>query len=184
MATPYIGEIILFAGNFAPQGWMLCEGQLLDISEYDTLFFLIGTTYGGDGQTNFQLPDLRGRLPVHQGNLSGGSNYVLGQTGGAENVTLMVSQIPAHSHPLTGSVTILTRTDEAGNLSSPNNNYVGTAPAKKYFNPVATPSGKMAPLASTGAINPVGGSQPHSNMQPTLALNFIISVFGLYPSPS
>src|SRR5499425_2142506 len=98
MAQPYVGEIRMFAGNFAPAGWMFCEGQLLPISEYETLFNLIGTTYGGDGQSTFALPDLRGRVPIHQGN-----GFTLAETGGVEEVTLTVSQIPAHSHPMLAS---------------------------------------------------------------------------------
>jgi microcystin-dependent protein len=113
MAQPYVGEIRMFAGNFAPAGWMFCEGQLLPISENETLFQLIGTTYGGDGESTFSLPDLRGRLPIHQGN-----GFVLAETGGVEEVTLTVSQIPAHSHPFLASTTT---TDSA----TPTGNYIG-----------------------------------------------------------
>src|SRR5438105_1263801 len=111
MSSPFVGEIRMFAGNFAPAGWMFCEGQLLAISENDTLFQLIGTTYGGDGQSTFALPDLRGRLPLHQGN-----GFILAETGGAEDITLTVSQVPAHSHPALGSTSTASSTDPAGNV--------------------------------------------------------------------
>jgi len=181
MATPFVGEIIIFGGSFAPAGWMFCEGQLLQIAEYDTLFNLIGTTYGGDGQNTFQLPDLRGRLPIHMGTLAGGGTYVIGQSSGTESVTLTTPQLPAHSHALTGTATVQTRGDAAGNLASPDGAYVATAPLKKYFNPTAT-AGKMAALSTAGSLAPAGGSQPHSNMQPFLVLNYIISLFGVYPT--
>lgn len=165
MAQPYVGEIRMFAGNFAPAGWMLCEGQLVPISEYETLFNLIGTTYGGDGQSTFALPDLRGRIPIHQGN-----GFTLAETGGAEEITLTVSQIPAHSHPL------LVSTDTANTLN-PQNNVIGApSTATPYF---AGPPG--TPLSTT-AVSSVGGSQPHSNFQPYLCVNFIISLFGIFPS--
>src|SRR3954467_14563258 len=129
MAQPYVGEIRMFAGNFAPAGWMFCEGQLLAISEYETLFNLIGTTYGGDGQSTFALPDLRGRLPVHQGN-----GFILAETGGAEEITLTVNQITAHSHPLLASA-------DSANTLNPGSNVVGsTLTATPYFaSPPANP---------------------------------------------
>lgn len=165
MAQPYVGEIRMFGGNFAPAGWMFCEGQLLPISENETLFQLIGTTYGGDGQSTFALPDLRGRLPIHQGN-----GFTLAETGGVESVTLTVSQIPAHSHPLLATTNLATQ-------SSPANNVVAQAsPAILYFG--AAPSTPMSPTA----VGPVGGSQPHTNFQPYLCVSFIISLFGIFPS--
>ena len=167
MATPYVGEIRMFAGNFAPAGWMLCEGQLLPIVENDTLFNLIGTTYGGDGQNTFALPDLRGRIPIHQG-----SGFVLAESGGVEEVTLTVQQIPAHSHPLLAS-------QDQANAVSPVGN-VGATPltALSYYNsPPFTP---LSPLA----VSAVGGSQPHTNFQPYLCVNFILSLFGIFPSPT
>src|ERR1700740_2350476 len=121
MAQPYVGEIRMFAGNFAPAGWMFCEGQLLPISEYETLFNLIGTTYGGDGQSTFALPDLRGGLPIHQGN-----GFTLAENGGVEEVTLTVSQIPAHSHPYLAST-------NATNLSSPLNDVLGATTLIKIY---------------------------------------------------
>src|SRR5213078_1099193 len=111
MAQPYVGEIRIFAGNFAPAGWMFCEGQLLPISEYETLFNLIGTTYGGDGQSTFALPDLRGRIPIHQGN-----SFILAETGGAEEITLTINQIPAHNHQIFGSANNATTTSPTNNV--------------------------------------------------------------------
>lgn len=167
MAQPYVGEIRMFAGNFAPAGWMFCEGQLLPISENETLFQLIGTTYGGDGESTFALPDLRGRIPIHQGN-----GLILAETGGAEEITLTVSQIPAHSHPLLASSGVSTLTDPGGNVSG----QTGT------FDGYQTTAG-ATPMAAQ-SISSVGGSQPHTNFQPYLCVNFIISLFGIFPSPT
>lgn len=166
MSQPYVGEIRMFAGNFAPAGWMFCEGQLLPISEYETLFNLIGTTYGGDGQSTFALPDLRGRIPLHFGN-----GFTLAETGGAETVTLTVSQIPAHSHPLIGST-------GAGIQQSP----VGFLPAAS--NSVSMYKVPTAALVAMDpqAIGSTGGSQPHNNFQRYLCIDFIISLFGVFPS--
>lgn len=167
MAQPYVGEIRMFAGNFQPAGWMFCEGQLLPISEYETLFNLIGTTYGGDGQSTFALPDLRGRIPLHQGN-----GVVLAETGGVEEVTLTVSQIPAHSHPMLASADQTTVANVTGNvLGAP-------LTATPFF--AAAPALGLAPQAVTS----VGGSQPHTNFQPYLCVDFIISLFGIFPSPT
>jgi microcystin-dependent protein len=167
MAQPYVGEIRMFAGNFAPAGWMFCEGQLLPISEYETLFNLIGTTYGGDGQSTFALPDLRGRVPIHFGN-----GFTLAETGGVETVTLTVSQIPGHSHPVLASSNPATGTP-------PNLQVSG-----KETNPAILPYGTDAPVSpiSPQAISSVGGSQPHNNFQPYLCVDFIISLFGIFPS--
>jgi microcystin-dependent protein len=167
MAQPYVGEIRMFAGNFAPAGWMFCEGQLLPISENETLFQLIGTTYGGDGQETFGLPDLRGRIPIHQGN-----GFILAETGGAEEITLTVNQIPAHAHPLLGAAV-------AGNQTSA----VGGMPANSLN---VTPYRNTSTDANMNAqsITPVGGSQPHTNFQPYLCVDFIISLFGIFPSPT
>ena len=167
MAQPYVGEIRMFAGNFAPAGWMFCEGQLLPISENETLFQLIGTTYGGDGESTFALPDLRGRIPIHQGN-----GFILAETGGAEEITLTVNQIPAHSHPLLGSGATASDTNPGNNLLATLTTIDG------YVN--ASP---ITPMAAQ-AISPVGGSQPHTNFQPYLCVDFIISLFGIFPSPS
>jgi len=181
--NPYVGEIRMFGGNFAPVGWAFCNGQLLPISENETLFNLIGTTYGGDGQETFGLPNLNGRVPVHMGTATTGTTYVIGQMAGVESVTLTVNQMPAHQHNINGELTLTTRGDSSGNFSSPDNHAIGIAPLKKFFS--KTSSGlKMAPLASTTSIGSAGGSQPHENMQPYLAINFIISLFGIFPSPN
>ncbi len=169
MAQPYVGEIRMFAGNFAPAGWMFCEGQLLPISENETLFNLIGTTYGGDGQSTFALPDLRGRIPIHQGN-----NFILAETGGAEEITLTVNQIAAHSHPLLGSSLAAGSANPA--LAVPAE--TGSAGAFLYLED--SPTVNFAPVS----ISSVGGSQPHTNFQPYLCVNFIISLFGIFPSPT
>src|SRR5512134_2017283 len=143
MAQPYVGEIRMFGGNFAPAGWMFCEGQLLPISENETLFQLIGTTYGGDGESTFALPDLRGRLPLHQGN-----GFILAETGGAEEITLTTGQIPAHTHPLIGTQSI-------ANDASPSN----TVPAQSStFDPFQTSPPTTA--LAVQSIAATGGSQP------------------------
>lgn len=165
MAQPYVGEIRIFAGNFAPAGWMFCEGQLLPISENETLFQLIGTTYGGDGESTFALPDMRGRIPLHFGN-----GFTLAETGGVETVTLTVSQIPAHTHPFLAS-------SDAANTLNPGGNVLGvTASALPYI--TIPPTAPIAPQS----MSSVGGSQPHNNFQPYLCVNFIISLFGIFPS--
>ncbi|MEO6282065.1 MAG: tail fiber protein [Dyadobacter sp.] len=167
MAQPYVGEIRIFAGNFQPAGWAFCDGQLLPISENETLFQLIGTTYGGDGQETFSLPDLRGRIPVHQGN-----GTVLAESGGSESVTLAIAQIPRHSHPMLAS-------SDIANVPSPENAILAvSSKATIFFND--PPSAFMSPNSITSA----GGSQPHENMQPYLCVNFIISLFGIFPSPT
>jgi microcystin-dependent protein len=167
MAQPYVGEIRIFAGNFAPAGWMLCDGQLLPISENETLFQLIGTTYGGDGQSTFALPDLQSRIPLHQGN-----GFNLADTGGVETVTLQTTQIAAHSHPPLAA-------NAVANDPNPAKNLAGESSAISLYQN-GNPATPMAP----NAIGPAGGSQPHENLQPYLCLNFIISLFGIFPSPS
>jgi microcystin-dependent protein len=165
MAQPYVGEIRMFGGNFAPVGWAFCDGALQAISDNAVLFNLIGTTYGGDGQSTFALPDLRGRLPIHQGN-----GFILAETGGAEQITLTVNQIAAHTHTLLASSAVAQQTNPAGNL-------VGqSTQAKLYFDNV--PNVSMSP----SVISSVGGSQPHNNFQPYLCVDFIISLFGIFPS--
>ncbi len=169
MGQPYVGEIRIFGGNFNPAGWALCQGQLLQISQYETLFNLIGTTYGGDGQTTFALPDLRSRVPVHTGS-NGQNSYVLGQEGGAENVTLTNQQLPSHTHGLPV-------TDTAATLVAPG----GAIPAAWSSNQYSD----VAPTGSMGqAVQASGGDLPHDNMLPVLGVNFIISLFGVYPSQS
>ncbi|HEY5067728.1 MAG TPA: tail fiber protein [Xanthobacteraceae bacterium] len=165
MSSPYVGEIRMFAGNFAPAGWMFPAGQVLPISEYETLFNLIGTTYGGDGQSTFALPDLRGRLPIHQG-----AGFTLAQNGGAETVTLTTTQIPAHTHPYLASTT-------NGNAATPLNNVPAASTVVKPYI-AESPDANMGP----NSIGFTGGSQPHSNFQPYLCIDFIISLFGVFPS--
>src|SRR6187549_2527879 len=160
MAQPYVGEIRMFAGNFAPAGWMFCEGQLLPISENETLFQLIGTTYGGDGESTFALPDLRGRLPLHQGN-----GFILAETGGAEEITLTVNQIAAHGHALLASA-------DNANTAAPAGGVLATVPTFG-IRPYGTDNPKVTLNASH--VGPVGGSQPHANFQPYLCVDFIIS---------
>ncbi|MDF3213138.1 phage tail protein [Mesorhizobium sp. M7A.F.Ca.CA.001.09.2.1] len=166
MAQPYVGEIRMFAGNFAPAGWMFCEGQLLPISENETLFQLIGTTYGGDGQSTFALPDLRGRLPIHQGN-----GFILAETGGVEELTLTISQIPSHSHPMLAS-------GNTGTGSNPQGNVLDQMSGAILLYKDQPPTIPMSAVA----VNSIGGSQPHSNFQPYLCVDFIISLFGIFPS--
>lgn len=171
MAQPYVGEIRIFAGNFAPAGWMVCNGALVPISEYDTLFNLIGTTYGGDGQSTFALPDLRGRVPVHQGAGPLGISRVVGEMFGAEQVTLTQQHLPQHSHAQYAADT----------AASPSFTALAT-PGRPAFTKLygETPQVAMAPHA----VGPAGGSQPHDNMAPFVALNFIIAIYGIYPSQS
>jgi microcystin-dependent protein len=166
VAQPYVGEIRMFAGNFAPAGWLFCEGQLLSIEENDTLYQLIGTTYGGDGETTFALPDLRGRIPIHQG-----SGFILAETGGAEEITLTLAQIPAHTHPLLASTQPATTTLPQDNTWAEGeiDTYIADVPAVNF---------------AANVISAVGGSQPHTNFQPYLCVSFIISLFGIFPSPT
>lgn len=171
MGEPYVGEIRIFAGSFAPAGWAMCQGQSMAISENDTLFNLIGTTYGGDGQETFNLPDLQGRVPMHQGQGPGiTQNYVIGEQGGVESVTLTTQQIPIHTHGVLASTNPATATTASGNVTASTNQL------KIYTE--GSPSKNFAP----NTISPVGGSQPHENMQPFLVLTFIISLFGVFPS--
>ena len=166
MAQPYVGEIRIFAGNFAPVGWALCDGQTLPISENETLFQLIGTTYGGDGQSTFQLPDLRGRIPIHQG-----GGFILAENGGVEEVTLTTAQIPLHTHPFVAD-------NSAGNSPNPSNTVtIAGSPNLNIYREFPASS-----AMSSSAISPAGGSQPHTNFQPYLCVNFIISLFGIFPS--
>ena len=170
MPEPYIGEIRMFAGNFPPNGWMFCEGQQMPISENDALFTLIGTTYGGDGQETFNLPNLASRVPIHMGTGPDGTTYQIGEMAGTEQETLTVQQIPIHSHALLAST-------GPGGLNAPAGNVTGESAAVKIYIE-DTPSVPM----NNAAITPAGGSQPHENTQPFLCINFIISLFGVFPS--
>ena len=172
MAQPYVGEIRLFAGNFAPAGWMFCSGQLLPISENETLFQLIGTTYGGDGQSTFALPDLQSRVPLHFGT-GGGGSYVLAESAGAETVTLSVQQLPLHNHPEVASLNPGTSQNPTGNVLA--------RPTSARPNLLAYNSDSPV-LMNAAAVTSVGGSQPHENLQPFLCINYIISMFGIFPS--
>jgi microcystin-dependent protein len=168
MAQPYVGEIRMFAGNFAPAGWMFCDGQPLPISENETLFQLIGTTYGGDGESTFAVPDLRGRLPIHQGN-----GLILGETGGAEEITLTVDQIAAHTHAMQASL-------NPGVSSNAQGDTLSSSPSILMFIEGQAPDTSLSPAV----VGPAGGSQPHTNFQPYLCVDFIISLFGIFPSPT
>lgn len=170
MSQPFVGEIRMVGFSFAPVGWSICQGQVIPISENDTLFNLIGTTYGGDGQQTFQLPDLQGRVPVHQGQLAGGSNYVIGEKAGVESVTLTINQIPVHNHSLIA-------TANAADSNNPNGAMLGNG------QPIYSSSAN-APNVNMNAtiLGNAGGSQPHENLQPLLVINFIISLFGIFPT--
>ncbi|HXL99148.1 MAG TPA: tail fiber protein [Rhizomicrobium sp.] len=174
MGTPYVGEIRMFGGNFNPSGWNFCDGSLLPIAEYDTLFNLIGTTYGGDGETTFALPDLRGRVPMHMGT-GAGTTVTLAQTGGAENVTLTTQQIPLHTHNLLATTTGL-------NVSP--SNTIMAVPSSSVSGLLTYGAGPPTTALIASSIQNDGGNQPHSNLQPYLCFSFIISLFGVYPSPT
>ena len=171
MSDPYIGEIRMFGGNFAPQGWAFCDGQLLSISQYDVLFNLIGTTYGGDGVNTFGLPDLRGRIPIHMGTGAGLSPRTIGENGGSEQVTLNSNQLPTHSHPLMG-------TSSTASLKSPANALLAAPSNIDLYRPTAVPDQNMA----ANALGRDGGSGPHDNMQPYQCISFIIALEGIYPT--
>jgi microcystin-dependent protein len=172
MAQPYVGEIRMFAGNFAPAGWAFCNGQLMPISENETLFQLIGTTYGGDGEETFALPDLQSRVPIHMGQGAGGSTFQIGETGGVETVTLTAQQIPAHGHALIAST-------GGGTSNTPQDNVLAAPAVTKLYRTTAPGDPLPANL-----IQPAGGSQPHDNLMPYVAINYIISLFGIFPSPT
>lgn len=174
MSEPYLGEIRLFPySRGAPINWHLCDGSLLAISEHDTLYALIGTTYGGDGQTNFALPDMRGSIPIHQGTGPGLSTYLLGQRGGTEEVTLLATQMPGHGHNLLAS-------DMEGTSASPANGVTAMLANDPFYGQANDGSTPYPLPAST--ISPVGGNLPHENCAPTLALNYCISLWGVYPT--
>ena len=173
MGNPYVGEIRIFAGDFAPLNWAFCDGTLLSIAQYDVLFNLLGTTYGGNGQTTFALPDLRSRVPLHMGQGSGLSPYSLGQNAGVESVTLATAQIPQHNHSLAVSGT-------PGSAGSPRGNSPGISGTASIYR-----VGTAADALSHNALPTITGQNlPHSNIQPLQALNFIIALYGIYPQPS
>ncbi len=170
MSQPYVGEIRMVGFNFPPNGWAICNGALLSIAEFTTLFDLIGTTYGGDGVNTFALPDLQGRVPVHQGRSAGTSNRVIGQRGGVETVTLTANQMPSHTHTLSASTTIAT---PAAFRSA----VLGSSTTATFYGSGADPTTMAA-----GAITALGDGQPHNNIAPSLTINFVISLFGIFPS--
>jgi microcystin-dependent protein len=178
MSEPFVGEIKMFAGNFAPRGWALCDGQLLAISQHDALFSLLGTIYGGDGRTTFALPDLRGRAPMHFGHGPGLTSRTLGTRGGVEAVTLTDAQMPTHEH----NVANFRASGNPADTVDPAGNSLGLADVYSLATPdVALSAGSVSADPNTGAT---GGNQGHSNMPPYLAVNFIIALFGVYPSRS
>lgn len=168
---PYVGEIKVFAGNFAPKGWALCDGTLLSVAQYQALFSIIGATFGGDGKTTFALPNFQGKAPVHQGNGPGLTSRVLGEQGGAASVTLLGTEIPNHTHGINAQTTP-TQGDPAGAIWASS----AAGRGQSIYSP--TPNVAMNPLA----LGTAGGSQPHNNMQPFVAMTFIISLEGVYPS--
>jgi len=172
MSEPYVGEVRLFAGNYAPAGWALCQGQVLAIPDYETLYSLIGTTYGGNGQTTFGLPDLRGRVPVHQGQGPGLSPRALGETGGAERVALLTGQTPLHTHALHASTA-------PASIATPAGSVLGATGAASYG-----PGPASTAMASSAVDTAWGTAQPHENMAPTLTVNYIIALYGIYPVPN
>jgi microcystin-dependent protein len=172
MGQPFVGEIRMFGGNFAPAGWMTCDGQLLAISQFETLFNLIGTTYGGDGQETFALPNLAARVPVHQGTALG-NNFIIGQIGGTSQVTLTTAQMPSHNHPLNAT--------SSGQQQAPSGTSL-PADATPTNSEVYGPPGTGATQLIGNTITTTGSSLPHDNMQPYLAITFIISLFGIFPT--
>ncbi|MFI5020211.1 MAG: phage tail protein [Alphaproteobacteria bacterium] len=176
MAQPYIGQIIAVGFNFAPLNWAFCNGQLLPISQFDALYNLLGTTYGGDGQTTFGVPDLRGRAPIHQGQGTGLSNYVLGQKAGVESVTLTGAQNASHNHTVGANSAV-------GNASNPSGTAV-LAQAAGSADTIYSSAGPSATTLVSASVSNTGGSQPHENRQPLLAINYCIALYGLYPPQS
>ena len=176
MSTPYIGEIRMFGFGRTPNGWQACDGSLLAISQYDALFALIGTTYGGDGQTTFAVPDLRGRLPIHQGQGPGLSNYVIGQRAGTETVTVLPTQMPAHTHTLVATNSLATSL-------TPSNTQLPAAVSNETFY-VSDITGATVQVMSAQSTSIAGGSQPHENCMPTLTVQYCIATFGIFPSPA
>jgi microcystin-dependent protein len=177
MSEPFIGQIMMFAGNFAPKGWAFCEGQLLPIAQNTALFSILGTTYGGNGTTTFALPDLRGRVPIQPGQGPGLSPYSLGQMSGSESVTLIATQMPAHTHAFGAH-------GGQGDQPSPEGNVPAVTVDPNTQQPLNSYSGTVSTTMAPSSVSLTGGSQPHQNMQPYLCLNFIIALEGIFPSRS
>ena len=171
MSEPFVGQITMFAGNFAPRGWALCDGQILAIVQNQALFSLLGTTYGGDGRTTFALPDLRGRLPLHSGQGPGLVDRRLGAKSGSESVTLVSTQLPSHAHPLQGTDSAATTPDPSGSVFARSS---GDAYGSEF----------SASNMNGAAVSNSGGGQAHTNLMPSLAINFIVALFGVFPSRS
>jgi len=171
MSEPFVGEIRMFAGNFAPLGWAYCDGQLLAVANNDALFSLLGTIYGGDGRTTFGLPDLRGRIPIHAGSGPGLSPRALGAKGGAEKVTITTNELPSHTHDASATASTAGSGDPTGRVPA------NTSPTNVYSTSLAT-----AQTLSSAAVSSTGGSQSHTNIMPYLCVHFIIALFGIYPS--
>lgn len=170
MSEPFVGEVRMFAGNFAPRGWAFCDGQLLAVSQNDALFSLLGTIYGGDGRTTFGLPDLRGRIPIHAGTGPGLSPRRLGAKGGSEAETLTVNQLPSHTHTWRATTAVAqNRSPETNALASP---------TADIYTQTLSPATNLR----IDTVTPVGGSRSHSNLMPYLCINYIIALFGIYPS--
>ena len=180
MSEPFIGQIMLFAGNFAPRGWATCDGQILSIAQNTALFSILGTTYGGNGQTTFALPDLRGRAAIHQGQGPGLSQYSMGEVGGAETVTLIAPQMPAHNH--TATLTVNAAASPLSASDDPTNAVPAGASGQNVYAGAPDGSTKMNAGMATAVINPAGGSQPHENRHPYLCMTYCIALEGIFPS--
>lgn len=176
-----IGEIRMFAGNFAPKNWAFCQGQIMPIAQNTALFSILGTTYGGNGQTTFSLPDLRGRVPVGPGQGPGLSPYQLGEVSGSENTTLLVTNMPAHAHTFNATAGMACHTG-AGNADSPATNIPAGSASDENYSAASSADAAMAPISISGNTGPAGSSVPFSNVQPYLGMNYIICLFGIFPS--
>lgn len=181
MSQPFIAEIRIFAGNFNPRGWAFCDGQLLPISQNTALFSLIGTTYGGNGQTTFGLPDLRGRVPMHMGQGPGLSNHVQGEKSGTESVTVLPANLPPHTHAFSATAG-MPCFNGPGSSDSPAGGIPAGSATDENYAPAASANGQMAPVSIAGTTAAAGGGQPISVVQPYLVLNFVIALQGIFPS--
>ncbi|MBO9566677.1 MAG: phage tail protein [Niastella sp.] len=177
----YLANVAIFAGNFAPRGWALCQGQLISIAQNSALFSLIGTIYGGDGQVTFALPDLRSRVAIHQGQAPGRPNYVLGQVGGVENVTLVVGQLPAHTHPFVSAAGAPTVNTTAGTVSDPTNAVPALVSGTNAYAAASTGNVMATFTCNTNTVA-TGQNQPFAIQSPYLAMNYVICTEGIFPS--